>query len=118
MEFITIYSLCYTVSPMKGGTRNGGLTVHRSAVPPHGVPGCDQFDPRRVSAPGSILRGGVPRVYGGVAPRWETPDRPPVCRLEALPVADAGRSAVVYSDLPQDLCTPGGARTPVRYGPE
>jgi hypothetical protein len=27
-EFITIHSLCYTVSPMKGGTHNGWLTVH------------------------------------------------------------------------------------------
>jgi hypothetical protein len=42
IDFITIYSLCYTVSPMKGGTRHGLLTVHRSAVPPHGVPGFDE----------------------------------------------------------------------------
>src|SRR5262249_9142186 len=68
-EFITIYGLCYTVSPMKGGTHPGLLTVHQSAVPPHGVSGCDQLDPRRVSAPGSTLRGGVPRAYGDVAPR-------------------------------------------------
>src|SRR5215470_1510704 len=32
---------------MNGGTRNGWLTVHRSAVPPHRVPGFDQRDPRR-----------------------------------------------------------------------
>src|SRR5262249_40866560 len=80
-EFITIYGLCYTVSPMKGGTCNGLLTVHRSAVPPHGVPGLDQLDPRRVSVPSSILRGGVPRAYGDVAPRWETPDGSSVYRL-------------------------------------
>jgi hypothetical protein len=44
------------------------------AVPPHGVPGFHQRDARRVSAAGPTFRGGVPRAYGGVAPRWETPD--------------------------------------------
>jgi hypothetical protein len=29
-EFITIYGLCYTVPPMKGGTRNGWLTGSRT----------------------------------------------------------------------------------------
>jgi hypothetical protein len=28
---------------MKGGTRNGWLTVYRSAVSPHGVPGFHQL---------------------------------------------------------------------------
>ena len=32
VKFITIYGLCYTVSPMKAGTRNGWLTVHRSLL--------------------------------------------------------------------------------------
>src|SRR5262249_12571599 len=51
VEFITIHGLCYTVSPMKGGTHNGWLTVHCCAVPPHGVSGFDELDARRVSAP-------------------------------------------------------------------
>src|SRR5215470_4587348 len=70
-EFITIHSLCYTVSPMKGGTRNGWLTVHGCAVPPHGVSGFDERDTRRVSAPRLALRDRVPRPYGSVAPRWK-----------------------------------------------
>src|SRR5215471_13130784 len=46
------------------------------------------------------------------------PDRPPVSRIQELPSADPGRAAVLHSHLPQDLCAPGGARAPVRYGPE
>src|SRR5437870_10101490 len=37
---------------MKGGTSYGRCTVRRSAVPPHGVPGCHRCDPRGVSDPG------------------------------------------------------------------
>src|SRR5712691_6930578 len=103
---------------MKGGTPYGRLTVRRSAVPPHGVFGFHQCDPRRVSAAGPALRGGVPRAYGGVAPRWETPDHPPVYRVQELPLSDAGRSVVVHPGLPENLCPPGGARTLVRHGPE
>src|SRR2546425_529107 len=65
------------VPPMKGGTTYGQCTVHRRAVPPNRVPGFHQRDPRRVSAAGPTLRGSVSSAYGGVAPRWETPDRPP-----------------------------------------
>src|SRR5712691_18146 len=61
---------------MKGGTTYGQCTVHRRAGPPHGVPGFDEFDARRVSAAGPALRGGFPRADGRVAPRWETPDCP------------------------------------------
>ena len=43
-------------------------------------------DPRRVSAAGPALRGGVSSAYGHVAPRWETPDRAPVFRLNWLQV--------------------------------
>src|SRR5215472_8132011 len=103
---------------MKGGTRNGLLTVYRAAVPPHGVPGFDELDPRRVSALGSTLRGGVPRAYGGVALGREAPDSPPVCRLQKLSPADPRRSAAVYSGLCEDVQPPGGPGTPVRHGPE
>src|SRR6266852_4022202 len=103
---------------MKGGTTYGQCTVHRCAVPPHGVPGFHQLDARRVSAAGPTFRGGVPSAYGGVAPRWEIPDRSPVCRLQELPPADAGRSAVLPAHLLEDLRPPGGARALVRHGPE
>src|SRR5215468_6375392 len=118
VEFITIYGLCYTVSPMKGGTRNGLLTVHRSAVPPRRVPGFDELNPRRVSAAGPTLRSRVPRVSGDVAPRWKTADGPPVHRIQELSAPDAGRSPVLHSHLPENLCAPGGTRAPVRHGPE
>src|SRR5712691_13261136 len=103
---------------MKGGTTHGQCTVHRCAVPPHGVPGFHEPDARRVSAAGPAFRGGVPRAYGGVAPRWNTPDRPPVSRGPELPPADAGRSAILPPHLPEDLRPPGGAGTPVRHEAE
>src|SRR5712691_9194553 len=96
----------------------GEFTVYRRAVPPHRVPGFHQRDPRGVSGPGSAFRGRVPRAYGGVAPRWETPDRPPVYGVRELPTPDAGRSAVLHSYLPENLRPPGGARALVRHGPE
>ena len=37
--------------PRKGGPTYGPCTMHRCASPSHGVPGCDQRDTRRVSAP-------------------------------------------------------------------
>src|SRR5712692_10012432 len=100
---------------MKGGTTYGRFTIHRRAGPPNGVPGFDQRDSRRVSAAGPALRGGVPSASGGVAPRWETPDRPPVYGVPALPLRDAGRSAVLPAHLPENLCTSGGARALVRH---
>src|SRR5712691_9478883 len=103
---------------MKGGTHNGLLTVHRSAVPTHGVPGFHELDPERVSAAGPALRGGVPRTSGGVVPRWEAADGPPVSRLEELSVADPGGSIVVHLGLPENLCAAGGARALVWDGPE
>src|SRR5712691_1572403 len=103
---------------MKGGIRYGRCTVHRCAVPPHGVPGFHQRDPRGVSGPGPALRGRVPGAYGRVAPRWETPDCPPVYRVQKLPPADAGRPAVLPAHLPEDLRPPGGTGAPVRDGPE
>src|SRR5215813_5265747 len=66
---------------LMGGTTHGPCTVHRHAGPPAGVPGCDQPDPRRVSAARPTLRGGVPSAYGSVAPRWQTPGRPPQCSV-------------------------------------
>src|SRR5215831_14458465 len=53
-----------------------------------------------------------------MVPRRETADRPPVYGLQELPLSDAGRSPVLHLGLPQNLCPPGGARTPVRHGPE
>src|SRR2546422_3655908 len=100
---------------MKGGTTYGQCTVHRCAVPPHGVPRFHQFDPRGISGPGSALRGRVPSAYDRVAPRWETPDCPPVCRVPELPPADAGRPAVLPAHLPEDLCPPGGTGALVRH---
>src|SRR5712692_9690086 len=103
---------------MKGGITNGQYTVCRYAVSPHGVPGFHQPDPRRVSAAGPAFRGGVSNAYGHVAPRWETPDGPPVCRVQKLPPADAGRSAVLSAHLLEDLRAPSRPGTPVRHGPE
>src|SRR5215470_2172816 len=103
---------------MTGGTTYGPCAVRRSAVPSHGVPGFHQFDPRRVSAAHPALRGGVPRAYGGVAPRWEASDRPLFHRVQQLPAADPRGSTIVYSGLCEDLQPPGGARSPVRHGPE
>src|SRR5712691_6204286 len=45
------------------------------------------------------------------------PDCPPVYRVQKLPPADAGRSAVLHSHLSENLCAPGGARALVRQGP-
>jgi hypothetical protein len=53
-----------------------------------------------------------------VAPRWETADRPPVHGVQELSSPDAGRSIVLHSGLPQDLCPPGGAGASVWHGPE
>src|SRR5216683_3781612 len=77
-----------------GGTTHGWCTVHRAAVPPDGVPGFHQCDPRRVSAAGPALRGRVPSPDGGVADGWEAADRSPVYRVSWLRVsrrADASR---------------------------
>ena len=62
-----------TVSPGRGGTRDGPLTVHRPAGPPHRVPGLHECDSRRLPASARALRGGVLSAYGGVAARWTTP---------------------------------------------
>ena len=52
------------------------------------------------------------------APGWDTPDRPPVDRVSALPPVDAKRAAVLPPHVPQDLCTLGGTGAPVWHGPE
>src|SRR5208282_4887650 len=53
-----------------------------------------------------------------MAPRWETPDCPPVHRVSDLPAGNAGRSTVLPADLPEDLRPPGGPGAPVRHGSE
>src|SRR5215471_10463558 len=100
-----------------GGTTHGWFTVHRATVPPHGVPGFHEPDPRRVSALGPPLRGGVPRPDGGVAHGWKTADCTSVCRLHKLSPPNTGRSPLVHSGLPQNLYPPGGARALMRDGP-
>src|SRR5882672_1542091 len=104
----TRWSPCFT--PLKirqfEMDTHGAFTVHRRAGPPHGVLGFDQLDARRVSAARPTLRGGVPSPYGRVAPGWETPNRPPVCRLQKLSPADAGRSVVLSPDLPENIQPP------------
>jgi hypothetical protein len=55
----------------------------------------------------------VPSAYGGVVPRWATPDRPPVYGGQDLPLSYTGRSAVLHAGLPENLCPPRGARAPV-----
>src|SRR6267142_6865058 len=112
------HDLWYTVPPIIGGTTHGTCTVHRRAVPPAGVPGFDQPDPRRVSAAGAALRGRLPDAYGGVAPRREAPDGPSFQRIPELSLTNPGGSAAVYSGLCEDLLPAGGARAPVRHGPE
>src|SRR5713101_2734134 len=103
---------------MKGGTMHGQYTICRNAVSPYGVPGFHQPDPRRVSAAGPALRGRLPSPYGGVAPRWEAADSPPVCRVPELPTADPRRSSLLYSRLCENLRAASGPRPPVRHGPE
>src|SRR5262249_22966934 len=71
---------------MTGGTTYGPCTVRRSAGAPDGVPGFHQCDPRRISAAGPTLRGRVSSPYGGVAPRWEAPDRPPFSVYQTCPL--------------------------------
>src|SRR5574341_2385395 len=85
-----------------GGTTHGRCTVHRPTVPPAGVPGFHQPDPRRVSAARSALRDRVPNPYGGMADGWETADRTPVYRLQKLPSADTRRPALVHLGLPEN----------------
>src|SRR5216683_1205758 len=48
----------------------------------------------------------------------DVPDRPPVQRVPELSPADPGGSAAVYSHVCKDLLPTGGARSPVRHGPE
>src|SRR5262249_20003677 len=81
---------------MTGGSIYGPCTVRRSAVPPDGVPGLHQCDPRRISAAGTTLRGRVSSPYGGVAPRWEAPDRPPFQRVPELSLTGPRGSVAVY----------------------
>src|SRR5262249_53600199 len=75
--------------------------------------GFHQCDPRRISAAGPTLRGRVSSPYGGVAPRWEAPDRPPFQRVPALSLTDPGRSAAVYSRVCEDVLPAGGPGTPL-----
>src|SRR5262244_2076834 len=103
---------------MKGAIRYGPCTVHRRAVPPHGVLGFHELNPWGVSAVGSTLRGAVPRPYGGEAHGRETADCPPVSRGQKLSPPDTGRSALVHPGLPQNLCLPGGTRALLRDDPE
>src|ERR671925_19932 len=99
-----------------GGTTHGWCTVHRSTVPPAGVPGFHEPDARRVSAARPALRDRVLRPDGGMADGWETPDPTPAYRRHKLSAPDPRRPALVHLDLPQNLCPPGGARTLIRYG--
>src|SRR5882724_670809 len=109
--------MCYTVPPRTGGTHYDRFTVCRCAVSPDRVSGFHQPDARGISDPDPALRGRVPGAYGGVALRWDTPDGPPIYRLQELPFADTGRSPVLPPDLPQDLRPPGGAWAPVWHAP-
>src|SRR5262252_8646880 len=115
---LSLSRLWYTGPPMKGGTTDGQSTVHRCADAPQGVPGFHQLDPGRVSAARRALCGRVPGASRRVAPRWETPHRPPVRSVQELSAPDARRSPVFHAHLPENLCAPGGARTLVRHGPE
>src|SRR4029453_1758309 len=115
---MSLSRLWYTGPPMKGDTTDGQYTVHRRAGAPHRVSGFDQLDARRVSTVGPTFRGGVPRASGGMASRWKTADGPPVHRVQELSAPDAGRSPVLHSQLPENLCAPGGPGAPVRHGPE
>src|SRR5215813_11545058 len=103
---------------MTGGTNYGPCTVRRSAGAPDGVPGFHQCDPRRISAAGPTLRGRVSSPYGGVAPRWEAPDRPPFQRVPDLPLTDPRGAVAVYSRVCEDVLPAGGPGTPLRHGPK
>src|SRR2546427_2887215 len=115
---MSLSRLWYAVPPTKGGTTDGQYTVHRCAGAPLRIPGCDQLDARGVSTVSPALRDGVLSASRCVAPRWEAAHRPPVPSLPELSLANAGRSTVLHSGLPQDLCAPGGARASVRHGSE
>src|SRR4029450_13709932 len=48
----------------------------------------------------------------------ETPDCPPVCSLQKLPLADARSPAVLPAHVPEDVQPPSRPGAPVRHGPE
>src|SRR5262249_22297088 len=52
------------------------------------------------------------------APRGETPHRSSLSRVPALFLTDPGGSVAVYSGLCEDVQPSGGARAPLRHGPE
>src|SRR5688500_306047 len=60
----------------------------------------------------------MPRSRGGVAARWETPNRPSLHRLSDLPAGNAGRSAVLPAHLPEDLHRSSGSGAAVWHEPE
>src|SRR6266545_7972060 len=94
---LSLSRLWYAVPPTKGGTTDGQYTVHRCAGAPLRIPGFDQLDARGVSTVSPALRDGVPSASSRVAPRWEAAHRPPVHSLQALSLANAGRSTVLHS---------------------
>jgi hypothetical protein len=53
---------------------------------------------------------------------WRLDGKPRITRrftvYKNCPLPTPGRSPVLHSGLPQDLCAPGGARAPVRHGAE
>src|SRR5881296_3778878 len=102
LELSLFRFMCYAVPPRIGGPHYGRFTVCRCTVSPDGVSGFHQPDARGVSDLDLPLRGRVPGAYGGVALRWDTPDGLPIYRLQELPVADAGRSALLSAHVPED----------------
>jgi hypothetical protein len=92
--------------------------VRRSTVPPDRVPGFHQCDPRRISVAGAALRGRVSSPYGGVALRWEAPDRPSFQRVPDLSLTDLGGSVAVSSRICEDVLPAGSPGAPLWHGPE
>jgi len=58
------------------------------------------------------------RPHGDVAPRWDPPDCPPVCRGHNLPLADARRPAVLPAHVSGRRTASRRPGAPVRPGPE
>src|SRR6266699_3132344 len=53
-----------------------------------------------------------------MAPRWETPHRPPVERVPELSAADTRRPVVLPAHVPEDVQPSSGPGTLIRHGPE
>jgi hypothetical protein len=116
MEFITIYGMLglpCKAAPQRASVRCPGVQARSTAFLDGPSVTLDAFQPL---VPPCEAASHAPMAVWRLA--GQPPDRPLVARAEALPLADAGRAAVLPAHPPEDLRPPGGARALVRPGPE